>query len=209
MTDSSLKALESLRSAEYFQWYVVPLLAFVIYVYITEVQKKNWNAVLVGLMFAAGEFAWEMFNALVLYISNYAPLWSAPKDSALIIFVGLNIEIYAMFSIAGVILVKSLPADKNSKIWGINNRKIIPLLWGTFCVFIEILLNQWGALVWDWWWWSWPHIYLILFVYIAPFYLMTWVYDTLSLRSKVIAFSVLITLDLFFWILFVEVLGWI
>lgn len=209
MTESSLLALESLRRADHFQWYVVPLLAFVIYVYISEVQKKNWNVILVGLLFASGEFAWEMINALVLHFSNYAPLWSTPKDSAFVIFVGLNVEIFAMFSIAGVILSKSLPSDKTLKILGINNRIFIPFALGAFCVFIEILLNQWGALVWDWWWWSWPHIYLILFVYIAPFYLMTRVHDKLSLRTKIVALFILLFVDLLMWILFVEILKWI
>ena len=41
MTDASLEALAKLRSPDYFQWYVIPLLAFVIYVYFSEIEKKN------------------------------------------------------------------------------------------------------------------------------------------------------------------------
>ena len=50
-TDSANRALAILRDGTQFQWYVIPLLAFVFYVYTVEVEKQNWNLVLAGLAF--------------------------------------------------------------------------------------------------------------------------------------------------------------
>jgi hypothetical protein len=43
------QALGILRSGENFQWYVIALLALVIYVYFNEVQKRNWRGIAAGL----------------------------------------------------------------------------------------------------------------------------------------------------------------
>ena len=50
-TESATTALSILRTGTTFQWYVIPLLAFVFYVYTVEVQQKNWNLVFAGLAF--------------------------------------------------------------------------------------------------------------------------------------------------------------
>ena len=115
MTESSIAVLKALRSIENLQWYVVPLFVFVIYLYVNEIEKKNWSAVLIGICTFFGEAVWEMFNALVLHFSGYAALWSTPGKSAYIIYAGLNVEIASFFAIAGLIVVKSLPEDKELK----------------------------------------------------------------------------------------------
>ena len=209
LTEASLQALSILRSPDHFQWYLVPFLAFVLYVYMSEVQLGRWRIVFTGLLFAAAEFCWEILNALVLHFSGYAAVWSAPADSAFLILVGLNIEIYMMFVMAGVIVLKSLPQDRDLKICGFSNRLFIPLAWGLFCVFVEVLLNQWGALIWDYRWWCWPHIYLILIGYTAPFLAITWVYDRFSMRSIRIALAVFLSIDVIGWLVFVVGLKWI
>jgi hypothetical protein len=159
MTESSKSVLAGLRSAENLQWYVVPLLIFVIYAYVTEAEKKNWRAFYIGIVVWAGELIWEMFNALILYFTQYASLWTTPGKSAYIIYSGLNIEIEAFFAVAGLILVKSLPEDKNARFLGLPNRIAIPAFWGVVSVFVEVLLNRAGLLIWEWQWWGWPHIY--------------------------------------------------
>jgi uncharacterized membrane protein YczE len=209
VTESSRQALEILRSPDHFSWGLIPLLAFVIYVYTVEAQKKNWHMILAGLILYAAELAWEMFNALVLTFTDHAPLWSAPGDTAYLILVGLNVEISMMFLVSGVIVCKSLPKEKNAKVLGLPNRLVIPLMWGLFCVFVEVLLNRAGALVWDWPFWNWPNIYLIVVAYSATFYLTVWVYDHLSLRVKTTTFAIIVATDLLAWILLVPVLGWI
>ena len=44
-TESATRALEILRDGSQFQWYVIPLFAFVVYVYAVEVERKNWNLI--------------------------------------------------------------------------------------------------------------------------------------------------------------------
>lgn len=208
MTQASQQALEILRNPHLFSWYLVPLLAFVLYVYISEVEKRNWHTVLAGLVFFTAEFFWEILNALLFHFTGYAALWSAPADTAYLILIGLNIEIAMMFFVAGLIVIKSLPKDQKLKIFGLPNRLVVPVIWGLFCVFIEVLLNQWGALVWDYVWWSWPHVYLIILGYTLPFLAITWVYDRLSLRAKGITLGVFVGIDVTCWILFVKILHW-
>lgn len=192
MTEASLQALRILRSPDHLQWYVVPLLVFVVYVYVAETARKNWSAVLLGICAWAAELIWEMFNASILHFSGYAPLWSTPGGgSAYVIYVGLNIEIAFFFAVAGVIVVKSLPADRGLKILGIPNRLLIPFGWGLLAVFVEVLLNRAGLLVWDYAWWSWPNIWLIVAAYCLPWYGLAWAHDRLSLRAKAIGAGIL------------------
>ena len=209
MTDASLKALQVLRNPGHFEWYLVPLLAFVIYVYVAEIERKNWNGVLIGLLLYASEFCWEILNALVLHFTQRSAVWTTPGPSAYVILVGLTVEISMMFFVAGVIVTKSLPADRTLKILGLPNRILIPVLWGLFCTLVEVILNQWGALVWEYSWWRWPNIYLLLIGYTAPFLVITWAYDRLTLRIKAIAVGSFILVDAVMWVVFIDVLKWI
>jgi hypothetical protein len=199
MTDASQRALHLLRSPDHFQWYLIPLLAFILYVYVVEVQIKNWHVVLAGLILSAAEFTWEMLNALVLHVSQYSAVWTTPGDTAYLM----------MFFVAGVIVLKTLPEERTQKILGLPNRLIIPLAWGVFCAFIEVILNRWGALVWAYTWWNWPNVYLIVLGYSVPFLLITWVYDRTSISAKVYTLLFLIALNSIMWIVFVNVLEWI
>lgn len=209
MTPASSEALSHLRNADHFQWYLVPLLAFVLYVYMAEVKRRDWRTIMVGLLFFGGEFCWEMANGLVLHWTQYAALWSTPGQSAYIILVGLNAEIASMFAVAGIVLVKSLPEDRGLTIAGLSNRIVIPLAWGIFCTLVELALNRSGALVWEWKYWAWPHFYTIFVNYTAPFFLMTWVYDRFSMRTMKIGLAVIVSVDVVLWIVFAEVLRWI
>jgi hypothetical protein len=40
-TESAQQALSILRDGSLFQWYVIPLFAFVVYVYAVEVERRN------------------------------------------------------------------------------------------------------------------------------------------------------------------------
>ncbi len=51
MADSAARALALLRDGSHFQWYVIPLLLLVMYVYANEVERRNWSLVLAGLAF--------------------------------------------------------------------------------------------------------------------------------------------------------------
>ena len=184
MTDASVKALSVLRHTDNMQWYVVPILVFAIYIYIVEIEKRNWSAVLLGIAFWAAEFIWEMFNALILHFTQYAPVWCTPGPSAFTIYAGLNIEICLFFAILGILIIKVLPEDKNVKILRVPNRLFIPVTMGLIGVSVEILLNRCNLLIWDYSWWNWPHFYLIAIGYCAPFTGLVWLHDNLSLKAK-------------------------
>src|SRR5512140_1594393 len=141
-TESAQQALSILRQGgQTFQWYVIPLLAFVFYAYTVEVEKRNWNLVLAGLAFWGMDWFNEIWNGLVFHFTGYAPVWGAPGKTAYLILIGLNIEICFMFAIAGITFSKMLLADKNMKIGGVRNRLLVAIAGSAFCVFVEYLLN--------------------------------------------------------------------
>ena len=210
MTEASMQAVELLRNTDNMKWYVVPLLVFVLYIYVAEIERRNWSAVLLGIAAWAAELIWEMFNAGVLHFTGYAPQWGTPGgDSALVIYAGLNIEISLFFAAAGVMLIKSLPPERKLRILGIPNRIFIPVGWAGVAVFVEILLNRCGLLTWDYNWWNWPHIWLILAAYTSFFAGITWCHDRLSLRSKVVLACGLPPVALVCHVVFGAVLGWV
>jgi len=89
----------------------------------------------------------EIWNALVLYFTQYAPVWGAPGGgTSYLILAGLNIEITFMFLIMGLMSTLLLPEDKGMKILGINNRIMIAAVMSALCVAFEVVLNPAGVL---------------------------------------------------------------
>lgn len=210
MTEASIKALDILRDTGNFHWSVITLAALVIYIYANEVQKRNWDAVLIGLLLIAGDFAWEIINALILHFTQHAALWSAPTNTSYLILVGINIEIFLMFSVLGIIIVKFLPEDKNLKILKIPNRIFIPFVLGAIGICIELMLNKMNLLIWDnKYWGNWPHTWSLVINYMAPFFLITWGHFNLSQKQKSIILFCLIAVNTISWVVFVNILGWI
>ena len=210
MTEASRDALNILRDASLFQWYLVPLFALVVYVYAVEIERRNWSCVLAGLAFYGMDLFNEIWNALVLHFTDRSAVWTAPGATAYLIFVGLTIEITFMFAVAGVAFVKMLPADKSLKILGIPNRWFFAVANSILCVFVEVLLNRAGALVWEYPWWDFPNIGLIVLCGYLPFMAVSfWVYDMEKLRNKIATVSVIGAVDLTAIILFAGLLGWI
>ncbi|TAL36693.1 MAG: hypothetical protein EPN93_07660 [Spirochaetes bacterium] len=154
MTPSSEQALKGLRDLSTLQWYVIPLLAVVFYIYTLEIknarESKNWDAVFAGLALFGTDFLFETINGWVFALSCYSALWTTPGETALRTTVGWNIEIMFMFSIAGIIWYNTLPFDRSTKVLGIPNRLFWVIAYAIFCVFVECLLNMGGHLVWDW-----------------------------------------------------------
>lgn len=210
-TPSALQALEILRKgSETFQWFVIPLLAFVFYVYTVEAEKRNWNLILPGLAFWGMDWFNEIWNSLVFHFTNYAPVWGAPSKTAFLILIGLNIEIMFMFAVSGIIWTKMLLPDKKTKILGIPNRWFIAIAGAIFSVFVECLLNSAGALIWDYPWWSQSAPWLIfLFGYLTFFVVAFWVFDMKSMKNKLITVGSIWVVDILSLILFIPVLHWI
>lgn len=210
MTPASVQALENLRDPSQLMWYVVPLMAFVIYVYSVEIGRRNWNLVFAGLAFWGMDWLNEIVNSLILHASGHSALWTTPGQSAYIIFVGLNIEICFMFSIAGIALAKMLPKDKSVRVFGIPNRLFFALTNSIFCVFVEVLLNRADMLIWEYGFWNFPHVWLIIiFGYLHFNIVAFWVHDMPQVRSKVMAVSVIYGLVVGSILVFGLGLGWL
>ena len=185
MPESTLKALEMARQTGNFQWYVIPLFAFVVYVYSVEIERRNWNLVLAGLTVWGLDWNLEVINSLFLHFSKFSAVWTEVGPTAFQILVGLNIETSFMFAIMGIAYGKMLPADKTMKILGINNRIFYIVTNAIFCVFIEVLLNKMGYLVWNYEWWNFPNVYLIIiFGYSLYFIFSYYVIDAKEMKTK-------------------------
>jgi hypothetical protein len=209
-TNSATEAMNILRDGSQFEWYVIPLFAFVVYVYSVEIERKNWNLVFAGLAFWGMDWFNEIWNSLVFHFTNYAPVWGAPGKTAYLILIGLNIEICFMFAIAGIVFSKMLLPDKKQKIFGIPNRIFLAVTMAIFCVFVEILLNSVGALTWDYSWWSVSMpILIFLFGYLHFFLVAFWVFDMKTMKKKIITTSIIYSVDLISIILFGIILNWI
>ena len=209
-TESALEALKHLRDGSTFQWYVIPLFAFVVYVYAVEFEKKNWSLVFAGLAFWGLDWFNEIWNGLVFHFTQFAPVWGTPGKSAYIILIGLNIEICFMFAIAGIVFAKMLPKDRHLKILGIPNRLLYGILGSIFCVFIEVLLNSIGSLTWEYSWWNAGVPWLIFLVGYFYFFIVSfWIYDMRGLNKKATVVGIIYAVDIGSLIVFGAILHWI
>jgi hypothetical protein len=210
MTPAAQEALKILRDGSIFQWYVIPLFALVVYVYANEIERRNWSLIFAGLAFWGMDWFNEIWNGLVFHFTQYAPVWGAPGKTAYLILIGLNIEICFMFAIAGITFSKMLPPDKKLKVLGLPNRLVFAISGSIFCVFVEILLNQVGALTWDYAWWNVGAPWLIFLVGYLPFFLVAfWVFDMESVTQKIKVVGGILAFDLVCLVIFAGILKWI
>ena len=158
MTAATEQALWGLRDLSLLQWYVIPLMAFVFYVYTREIREarltQNWNAVLAGLTIFGVDFFNETWNGWVMHLTQRSALWTTPGDTALRTMVGWNIEIMFMFLLLGIIFYHTLSESKKEKILGMPEKWFWAIGYSAFCVFIECVLNIGGQLVWEYPFWS-------------------------------------------------------
>jgi hypothetical protein len=209
VTDAARQALEHLRDSSQFQWYVIPLLLLVVYVYAVEVERRNWNVALAGLAFWGMDWFNEIWNSVVFHATDRAPVWAAPGDSAYLILIGLNVEICFMFAVFGVVACKLLPADKGLRILGVPNRLFLAVVSSWLAVGVEVVLNNVGALTWDWSWWNAGVPWLIFLVGYLPFFLVAyWVHDLARVRSKLAVLGVVYGVDAAGLVVFGS-LGWL
>ena len=209
MTEASQQVLEVLRSPENLQWHVVPLIALVMYIYNSELEKKRHGEVYLGIYFLAisGVFL-EIVNALVLHWSGRAALWTTPGNSAFVIYAGWNVEILFLAAVGGLTVLKGLP-EKDQRILGVPNRRILPLFWAVGAVLIEVLLNKGGLLVWEYTHWRWPNLYFMVIWWAVPYYILLWLHDNLSLEAKGRLAAVSVVFAVGCHVLFAVLLEWV
>jgi len=199
------QALGILRNVEVFQWYFIPLLAFVVYIYFSEIERKNWRGVAAGLSLYATHWLYEILNALIQHFSGHA-LWTVPGGTSFLLLVGVGWELSMMFAVAGVIFVKILPEDPKLKILGINNRVFFAVLNAVFFSVFEIFLATTPAFHWVYPWWG--AVPVCITVYIPFFLMANWAYDWEPAKQRKIISS-LVGIDVTAMIVFAGFLGWI
>lgn len=199
------QALSILRKGEPFQWYVITLLALVIYVYFNEISKKNWNGIAAGLSLYMVHWFVEIVNALIQHFTGHA-LWTAPAGTAFLILVGVGVELSLMFSIAGLALSKILPEDPKAKVLGINNRMFFAVCNAAFFSIFEIFLVKTPTFAWVYPWWG--AIPVFITVYIPFFVISFYCYDWQRKTQKTVIGS-LFGVDAAMMTLFAGILGWI
>ncbi len=158
MTPASERALEGLRDPSMLKWYVVPLLAFVFYVYVREIKSARatgkWDAVIAGVTLFGMDFVNETINGWILCLTKRSALWTAPGDTALRTMVGWNIEIMFMFAVAGLVFFHSWSEDPKARILGLPDRWFWAVAYSLICVVVELVLNRGGLLVWEYSFWN-------------------------------------------------------
>ncbi len=198
-------ALAILREGDPFQWYVITLLALVVYVYFNEISKRNWKGVAAGLSLYMVHWFVEIVNALVQHFSGHA-LWTVPAGTAFLILVGVGVEISLMFAIAGLVLSKIIPDDPGARIMGVNNRLFFAIINAAFFSAFEIFLVKTPTFVWVYPWWG--AVPVFIFVYIPFFLAAMYVYDWRPKNQRIFIGS-LAALNALMLIVFVGILKWI
>lgn len=173
--DGSAAAMELVkavlvRSTENFNWTFIFILAVVFYVYWSEIQKKNYEAVFAGLSLYGVHWLYEITNAVIAKIFGY-PLWTVSNESTtFVLLIGVSWELSMMFSLAGIISYKMLPEDKNKKILGMNCKLFgalsMALLFALFESFLAGTSNN--SFIWVYKWWGVIPVFITTYV---PFFL--------------------------------------
>ncbi len=164
--EATAQALLLLRDPTLFTWDVIFMLVVVLFIYFTEIGKKNWKGIVGGLTLYGIHWFVEIINAWIQYFSGHA-LWTVTGGTAYLIFVGVGIELSLMFSISGLATTRLLSEDKTKKVLGINARLFFGLFNAALASIIEIFLVTTGYFVWVHTWWN--SLTVFLFVYI-PFF---------------------------------------
>jgi hypothetical protein len=199
------QALAILRSDENFQWYVITLLALVMYVYTNEISKKNWKGIAAGLSLYGVHWFFEIVNALIQKFSGHA-LWTVPTGTSWLLLVGVGIELSLMFSIAGLVLSKLLPEDPKAKIFGINNRIFFAVLNAGLFSVIEIFLAKTPAFHWVYSWWGALPVFVTVYI---PFFVVSFLCYYWKPKTQHLVIGILFAVDLVMLVVFAGILKWI
>lgn len=209
MHPTAVKSMLILRDPSNFNWSFAVMMAFVVYVYAVEIERRNWNIVLGALSFYGLEWFIEIMNGLVFHYSGYSPVWTTTGNTMFQLLPGLTIEISMMFAVAAVTFLKLLPKDPKMKILGINNRVVLWVTFSVFMVALECIVNAWGHLPWNYPWWNFPNVYFIILIGYMPYFILSFfVHDMKSMKGKIAIVSTLFTVDLVLFIVLALYLKW-
>mgnify|MGYP001553365634 CR=1 FL=1 len=200
----TVQTLENLRKLDNLDWIVVICLAFVLYVYMTAIEQKKWNQIAAGLALYGVHWFVEILNAVIQKFSGHA-LWTASGGTSYLILIGVGIEISFMFSVAGLILSKILPEDRNLKILGINNRIVFAVVNAFIVALIEIPLAASPIFHWVYPWWGMMTVWILIYI---PFFLAAFLCYDAKARTNKIFLGSLYGLNLLLLLILIP-MGWI
>ncbi|MDR2597183.1 MAG: hypothetical protein LBC76_07685 [Treponema sp.] len=161
-------AREAVRRTDNFHWTFIAILAFVVYIYASEYQRKNFKGIAAGLALYMVHWFYEIMNAVICAATGYA-LWTvSAKSTSFILLIGVSWELSMMFSIAGIATHKLLPEDPKKKISGINNRIFFAVGNAAFFSLVEIFLASTPAFIWVYPWWGAIPVFITTYI---PFFL--------------------------------------
>jgi hypothetical protein len=203
--EATQRALAILRDGSNFQWYVIPIFAFVVYIYLAEIGKGNWKGVAAGLSLYAVHWLYEIGNALIQHFSGHA-LWTVPTGTSFLILVGVGIELSLMFAAAGLILSKLLPEDPKAKLLGVNNRIAFAIANAALYSAIEIFLAATPAFAWVYPWWGALPVFVTVYV---PFFLVSFLCHDWKPKVQRAVIGALFGVDAAAMAVFAGILGWI
>ena len=164
------------RSTDNFNWTFIFILAVVFYVYWSEINKKNYDAVFAGLALYGVHWLYEIGNAVIAHITGY-PLWSVSNQSTtFILLIGVCWELSMMFSLAGIISFKMLPKDRSTRYFAKNGKGGIEcrlagalsmaLLFALVESFLAATANH--SFIWVYKWWGVLPVFITTYI---PFFL--------------------------------------
>ena len=203
--DATAQALEILRSGDAFQWYVITLLALVVYVYANEYAQRSFKVIAAGLALYGVHWFYEILNALIQHASGHA-LWTVPTGTSFLLLVGVGVELSLMFAIAGLVMAKLLPADPKLRILGIPNRWVFAVVNAAFFAIFEIFLAKTPAFVWVYPWWGALPVFVAVYV---PFFLAAFLCHDWPPRRQITFIGSVFAVDAVMLVVFAGVLGWI
>lgn len=203
--EATQHALDILRSGDNFSWFVITLLALVIYAYANEISNRNWKVIAAGLALYGVHWFYEIINALIQHFAGHA-LWTVPDGTAFLLLIGVGVELSLMFSIAGLALSKLLPEDPSMKILGIPNRLLFAVGNAAFFAIFEVFLAKTPAFVWVYPWWGALPVFVAVYIpfFLAAFYCHDW-----TPRWQVRFIGSVFAIDAVMMIVFAGVLSWI
>jgi len=167
-------AKKMVRNPSNFNWTFIAILAIVVIIYVNALENKNYKAIAAALALYSVHWFYEIVNALICYFTGYA-LWTVSAAStSFILLIGVSWELSMMFAIAGF-TAKLLPADKDMKIFGINNRIVFAVGSALFFSLMEIFLSWTPAFIWVYPWWGAIPVFITTYI---PFFLSSYlIYD--------------------------------
>ena len=171
-----------IRNTENFNWTFIFAFTIILYIYFTEFKNKNYKGIAAGLALYGVHWIYEIVNAIIQSSAGFA-LWTvSPESTSFIILIGVSWELSMMFAVAGIVMSKLLPKDKNIKILGINNRIFFAIMNATFFAIFEIFLAGTPAFIWTYSWWGAIPVFITTYI---PFFLASFlIYDAPQKTQK-------------------------